>query len=309
MVPEEATGATLASDALEKNAAADTQWYDDFIPARGYRLRLQSIKAVYREFQKLTDAEGTRILNDMPKNEGETDEELAARKNSIKENAFRVTVSIIGSDGESTYGEFESIFDSDSIPNQVKAIYFTNITAFRRNANGTDPLNQFTVTLSFEKPPLFDPQTPVSHATPNNSHVEIRAHDNGYFRAARNIVDSKLKADRMWHAPLHGKGIYDAGLWFVALPLSLYFATIYMDYFFPPDGTYSSFRIPFYVYVVGLGLVLYRILTGYFKWAFPVNVLEENRDSATKHRVLLGAIVVGIIVSTVNSLVERLPWF
>lgn len=50
-----------------------------------------------------------------------------------------------------------------------------------------------------------------------------------------------------------------------------------------------------------LSLLTYRALFGYIKWAFPVNILEENKDRATGHRLMLGAIVSSLIVSGAKS--------
>jgi len=50
-----------------------------------------------------------------------------------------------------------------------------------------------------------------------------------------------------------------------------------------------------------MSLISYRALFGYIKWAFPVNILEENKDRATRHRLMLGAIMFSLIVSGVRS--------
>lgn len=299
----------MSNEALNETRKPDALWYEDTIPIRGYRLSLPQIKNAYRELQQLTKSEGDHIVDGLKKPEGDTDEVFAERKAFLKKDAFRVTVSIVGFDGQTVYGETEAIFDLDSLPLPIRTIFFTNSSAFRRNANGNEPRNRFSIWLNFEKPPLFDPNTLVSDRTPNSSNAQINADDIGYFRAVRNIIDSKIKVNRQWYAFLHGKGVYDAGVWFVALPYALYWATIYMDYLFPEGSKYASFRIPFYVYAVGISLVIYRILIGYFKWAFPVNLLEENKDSATKHRVLLGAIVMALVISGAKSLLGKIPLF
>jgi hypothetical protein len=228
-------------------------------------------------------------------------DDFTKRNQFLKNDAFRITVSIIGFDGQTAYGETEDIFDSRNLPLPAKTIFFTNANSFKRHANGIEPPNRFSLSIHFDKPPLFDPSPLLSQPTPNYSRVAIRADDVGYFRAAQNIVGSKLRLNKKWYSFIHEKFAYDIGLWFIALPYSLYWITTYSDYLFPSDGRNASFRVAFYIYGLGLSLLTYRALFGYIKWAFPVNILEENKDRATRHRLMLGAIVSSLVVTGVKS--------
>jgi len=291
----------MSEDALSKEAKGDIQWYEDIIPVRGCHLTLPRIKAAYRELWVLTKKQGDTIVGGLVKPEDMSDEDFAKRNEFLKDDAFRVTVSIIGFDGETTFGSTEAIFDSKNLPQPIRTIFFTNVTAFRKHANGGDPPNQFSVWLHFDKPPLFDPNPLVSEPTKNSSEVQIRADDVGYFRAIQTIVSGKLRSNKKSLSFIHEKFAYDIGLWFLALPYALYWITIYNDYFFPVDGRHTSFRVAFYIYGMGISLLLYRALFGYLKWAFPVNILEENKDKATKHRYVLGGIVTSLLVAGAKS--------
>jgi hypothetical protein len=77
--------------------------------------------------------------------------------------------------------------------------------------------------------------------------------------------------------------------------------------FFPSNGSHSSFRVAFYIYGIGIGLILYRFLYSYLRWAFPVNVLKENKDTATKHRTFFAAIVMGMILHLWLHVFDKLP--
>jgi hypothetical protein len=132
--------------------------------------------------------------------------------------------------------------------------------------------------------------------------MEIHSDDVTFFRAIQTIVSSKILSKKKWDSFIHWKFAYDVGLWFVAFPYALYWVTVYCDYLLPPTSPHSSFRIAFYIYGLILGLIAYRALFGYLKWAFPVNVLEENKDGATRHRLLLGGIVTSLVVSGVRSI-------
>ncbi|AJC80953.1 hypothetical protein IE4803_CH03797 [Rhizobium etli bv. phaseoli str. IE4803] len=300
----------MSKDALtdDKSSSAE-QWYEDSIEIRGCQLSLPQIKSAYRELQKLTSKEGERIVNLLTKSEGATDEDWEKERAFLKDNAFRLTVSVIGFDGETAYGETEDMFDSKDLPLPIKTIYFTNTTAFRRNADGNEPHNRFHLWLRFDKPPLFDPNPLVSEQTPNSSKIEIHAKDVAYFRAIQTIVAAKIRSKKQWYSFIHAKFAYDIALWIIAFPYSLYWITIYNDYLFPSTGAHASFRVAFYIYGLGSSLFAYRALFGYLKWAFPVNVLEENKDHAMRHRVILGGIVTSLIVTGAKSLLSNLFGF
>ncbi|CCF20160.1 membrane protein of unknown function [Pseudorhizobium banfieldiae] len=296
----------MSDDALRKESKGKVQWYADDIPIRGCQLSLSVVKAAYRELTALTQKEGEAIISKLARPEEVSEEDFAKRNTFLLDDAFRVTVSIIGFDGETTYGEDETIFESTHLPQPIKTILFTNVTAFKRHSDGAEPRNRFYVWLHFDKPPLFDPNPLVSEPTANSSLVEIKADDVGYFRAVQTIVTSKLCSKRRFHSFIHEKFAYDIGLWFVAIPYALYWVTVYNDYFFPANGPLASYRVAFFIYASGMCLILYRALFMYLKWAFPVNVLEENKDNATTHRVVLGGIFMGLIISGITSVVGTL---
>jgi hypothetical protein len=162
-------------------------------------------------------------------------------------------------------------------------------------ANGQSPPNLFRVWIHFSKPPLFDPNPLVSHPTVNASTVKIMARDLTYFRATQNVINGLIKRHRHWYSFIHETFAYDIGLWLIGAPYILYNVTVYADKFFPKDVSRSSFRATFFIYSIGIGLILYRTLYGYLKWAFPVNVLKENHDIAATHRVLFAGILVALM--------------
>lgn len=293
----------MSEDVLIKETKTDIQWYEDDIPIRGCHLTLPKVKAVYRELQVITKKEGESVVGALSRPEGIGEEEWAERCKFLKDDAFRITVSIIGFDGQSVYGETEEIFDSNKLPSPIKNIFFTNTTAFKRHSSGNDPVNRFSLWINFDKPPLFDPNPLVSEPTPNYSRVEIRAEDVGYFRAVQNIIGNRLRSNKRWYWFIHEKFAYDVGLWFVALPYALYWVSIYSEYLFPVGGKYAAFRVGFFIYGLGISLLVYRALFGYIKWAYPVNILGENKDRATGHRVVLGTIVLGLLVTGVTSVI------
>lgn len=294
----------MSQDALAKVAPQPLQWYDEISTIRGCSLSLPHIKAAYRELVRATHREGEQVVSQLYKPDHMSEEDFSSAKIRVLDEAFRVTVSIIGYGGETSYGESEDIFDSDKLPSQIKSIFFTNITAFKRNNNGILPDNRFEILINFDKPPLLDPNPLVSEPTSNDSNVTIYSKDIVYYRAIQNIVSTKIKQNKIWYAPIHNKLVYDLGLWILWIPMALYFITIYCDYFIPQNGKHASFRVAFYIYGFGLSIMMYRILFSYTKWVFPVNTLSENRDKATNQRWILGTILIGIVTSLIWSVLS-----
>jgi len=293
---------------LINNTNTDIRWYSDNIPIRGCRLDLPKIKAAYEELSKLTVKEGERIVNSRNRPKRMRKQAFQDENKFLLDDAFRLTVSIIGFDGQTSYGESEEIFERKNLPSRIKTIYFTNETAYRRNANNELPANRFSLSLHFDKPPLFDPDPVLSEPTINSSSVNLKADDVGYFRAVQTIVNEKLNIHKTWYSLIHAKFAYDVGMWLFAIPVALYWLTIYNEYLFT-NGNQASFNVAFFIYGAGLSLILYRTLFSYLKWAFPVNILEENKDRATRHRIILGTIIAGLFYSSIESVIKTITGF
>ncbi|MEN3211001.1 hypothetical protein PUR23_13330 [Methylorubrum populi] len=295
------------SEQLQQAASQDIESYDVEIPLRGYRFNLQDIKSVYRALQKINDDQGRKIVGAFVKPENETEEMFESRKEHILDRAFRLTVSIFGYDGASAYRDREGIFDSTALPKPIRTIFFTNASAYRAMANGEEPTNNFKLWIHFDGPPLFDPNPLQSEPTLNPSKIHIKADNIVFFQAVQGVINAALKKDRLWYSPFHGRFVYDIGLWLLWLPYSLYTVTSLVDRMFPADGPRASYRIGAYIYGLGLALLIYRFLMGYAKWAFPVNILRENADAAAKHRIIFGALALGIFGSAVWDAI-KLSW-
>lgn len=263
-------------------------WYEVSIPVRGCSLSLHHIKAVYRDLLAINKVFGEQAVARLPRDENMSDAAWQAHKNFLLDDAFRLTTTITGLRDQQLYGESVEIFDNPDLPKPIRSIFFTNANSFKRNAGGNEPENKFTVFIDFGKPDLFDPNPLVSAATPNESNVTVIARDVAFFNAIQKVGEKNLTPNKTWYGAIHRNFAYDLGMWFLALPTSLYFSAYYMDLIIPIGSNFELFRWPMFVYFVGVSLILYRALTAYTKWAFPVNVLAENEDRAFKHRIALG---------------------
>ncbi len=285
----------MADDTQMVPARKAIGWYEENIPVRGCVLSLDDVKQLYLELSKINRSFGETIIATLNREPDLDDEQWKDRKQLLLDDAFRLTVSVRGQRDQQLYGEDETIFSSDDLPVPVKAIYFTNVTAWQRNAPNSAPPNRIEVLLDFSKPALLDPTPLVSEPTPNETSVTVNANDMTFFRAVRQVVNEKLLSKRKLYSFIHRSFAYDFGMWFLVLPLALIVATYYMGLLLPVDGAFSAYRWAFFIYAIGLALIFYRFLLSYTKWAFPVMVLEENKDTAWKHRVTILGIFGGIL--------------
>lgn len=270
----------MTKDALVTTERRPFRWYEEVIPVRGCQLSMENIRDFYRDLLDINRKFGEQMILELPRDTEMTNEEWDQHKSFLLDDAFCLTITIDGLRDQSLYGESVDIFMDPDLPKPIKSIYFTNINSFRRNADGKEPVNRINVLLDFNKPELLDPNSIVSSATPNNSNVTVRANYITFFNAVQKTIDKKLTVHRTWYGAIHRKFAYDFGMWFIFLPVSLYFSAYYMDQIIPAGARFELFRWPLFIYFIGLSLIFYRALTSYTKWAFPVNILKENKDRA-----------------------------
>lgn len=278
----------MTKDALVTTDRKPVGWYEELIPVRGCHLSLENVREFYRDLHAVNRKFGEQVILTLQRDPDLTEEQWEARKSFLLDDAFCLTITVSGLRDQQLYGESEAVFDDPKLPKPIKSIYFTNVNSFKRNANGNEPQNKVSVFLDFGKPEVFDPNPLVSAATPNEGNVTVHSEDITFFNAVQKVVEKRITAHKTWYGAIHRNFAYDIGIWFFALPVSLYFSAFYMNQFIPIGNSFELFRWPLFIYFVGLSLIFYRALTAYAKWAFPVNVLEENKDRAWKHRLALG---------------------
>lgn len=267
------------------------EWYEKRIPVRGRKMTLSSISDLYTELSKINIEVGKKEISALEKDPKLSDEEWTEHKEKLLDDAFRLTITITSDGAPRIYTENIDIFTSKKLPKKINQIFFTNVTAYRRNSNQADPANTIDVNFDFSKPILLDPDHIVSSATPNESNVSIRGNDITFVHASQHVAESYLSTRGTWYRMIHKNFAYDLGLWFVALPFALLFTTYNMDKLLPVSSEFSSYRWAFFIYSFGIMLFAYRVLNSYAQWAFPVNILVENKDTAWRHRTALGLVV------------------
>lgn len=232
-------------------------------------------------------------------------ENLARREEIEKdcEQAYRISVTIVGRDGESLFGHGIEPFDSPNLPEPVLAIYISNVAAYQAIV-GRAPTNTFTLHLDFSIPPLIDNENPVSSPTQNFSNFTVEGDRNEWVasihQAVMDVIEKKWNGRKF----LHAASVYDIGLFFLGFPASIYLCWRFSGHVETWLGAINPFLSgAAYIYIFFLILNLYRVLFGYTKWAFPTVELASNESRSKRHRTFWFVLLAGIAASTISDLI------
>jgi len=291
----------MTEDSLVTKNRAPVRWKEIEIPVRGCKISLDKIKTIYRELSDINRSFGEKMIANLDRDTNMSDDEWENHKSWLLDDAFCLTISINGQKDQQLYAETVDIFDDPYLPFPLETIFFTNVNSYRRHASGELPTNQVSVYLDFGKPDIVDPKAVVSAATPNAGHVAVKAEDIAFYNAIQKSVEQSLTSHRTWYSPIHRNLSYDLGLLLVILPAAFYFSAYFMDQIIPADSNHMIYRWPLFMYFVFLSFIVYRMFTSYLKWAFPVNVLVENKDKAHFHRLFLGGIITWLFYQFANT--------
>ncbi|WP_243369346.1 hypothetical protein [Microvirga solisilvae] len=264
---------------------------------RGYDFDVDTLRRLYRNLSRVLAEHADSIVKGLSKPDDETQEEWEVRKQRFRREAFRVTVSVISDDGANHFGDDISIFDALNMPRVVKTVFYTNNTAYKALV-GTDVPDKFDILIDFSKPPLLDWSNLLSAPTPNNSNVSVSSFNSMFKNTILSEVISSLSAKRKLSSAFHQAFIYDAFLYFAAVPYAFYLTSKLSNSAW--IKTYPiEWRVPLYVYAFLLIASGYRFLFSYFKWAFPINTLKGNDDASSKHRGFFTFIVAALLGAAV----------
>jgi hypothetical protein len=276
------------------------------IPIKSVSLTWLDVKKLFERLKEIVRKEGEEVVPKLAKPSNMKDEEWPAEKKRLLESAFRVTVTIGGTGGETLFGDALDLFDSPDLPDDISLVYMTNRTAFRREA-GTDPVRVFELTLDFSRPPLIDGKQIVSAPTANNSKLNIQGDSNSWVATVNDAVMGLLKLRQTRTGFVHKSFVYDIGLMIVALPIAFYLAWETSLQFTKFTNAPDLFiRSALYVYEIIAVTWLYRILFGYTKWIYPTVELKENLSSSKLHRAFWITIILAILGNLAYDLLKRL---
>ena len=271
------------------------------IPLRGLNVSIGDVRRVVERLLPHVDEEGhfevARLLKNGP-DTCERHEQLEV----YREQAFRITVTIFGRDGESSFGYGTEPFESPNMPEPIESIYISNSAAYQAVARH-DPLNNFTLNLDFSTPPLVDNNNPVSSPTQNFSNFSVEGDRDSWIASIHQAVMEILGKKSNGRRLMHGAFVYDIGLLLFGLPAAIYLCWRLSEFVEANLGVISQFiSAATYIYIFFLTLNFYRVLFGYTKWAFPTVELTSNESRSKLHRKFWFAILISLTASAIYDL-------
>src|ERR1044071_5824959 len=100
------------------------------IQLQAIRLSLEDVGRIYERLELQLHEQAEIEISKSVKPPDKTDAEFEAIKKDVRERAFKITVTVAGSDGHSLFGDDATIFKSPNLPDQISQIYMTNMTAY-----------------------------------------------------------------------------------------------------------------------------------------------------------------------------------
>ncbi|MEI9996398.1 MAG: hypothetical protein WDM91_17505 [Rhizomicrobium sp.] len=271
------------------------------------RLDLTDVATICRRLQAQLAEQADIEIAALKKLDNQTDQQFAEVKERARTEAFKVTTSLIGRDGQTLFGADDAVFSAPNRPDKIASIFMTNITAYQSFAHQR-PLHSFELTLDFSKPRLIDFTVPVSAPTANSSQLFVDGSRDAWVAAITNAVTQTTEARKTNRRWLHRGQLYDAGLLLFGVPFTLYVCWRLSGWIEHHLGSINPFlSAAAYVYLFFFLLNGYRALFGYTKWTFPLVELADNNDTSISHRAVWGAIVLALLVNVVWE-VLKLFW-
>ncbi len=235
----------------------------------------------------------------------QSDEEYEKNKETLKD-AFELKLTVMSTDGQELWGSISDIFDSPNFPDDIKSIYVASDTALQVTYNWPTR-NSFKLFLDFTRPKPLDLSFLPSQATPNESNITVEGYDatwvHGVFNEFNNFID-KYNAKLTW---IHMHSIYDLLVWAMGLPFGFWVVYKLSPFLNNIFGTFSVFvQSASYVYIFLASLIGFRLLFHYARWIWPMVEYQSLKSTALKHRVTLGAIILGLVSSIIYDILKAI---
>lgn len=265
------------------------------IPLRSLNLSLDDVAKIFERLLPFVKEQGSIEISRLQRPPDNTEDQFNSWKKGAHEQAFRITVTVVGVDGSELYGDKIEMFKSANLPQRISSVFMTNVTAYS-TFSGRNPVASFRLNLDFSKPPLLDGTNFVSSPTPNVSSLSVSGDRESWVASVTDAVMGAIQYRKTQRAWIHRAFVYDIGLLVFALPFSLYTCWQLSTFVNAQLGSVNAFvSAAAYVYIFLAVIWVYRILFGYTKWAFPTVELSNNDDKTKLHRAFWYAIVMSLL--------------
>lgn len=275
------------------------------IPFSGYALGIEDIKRIYRVL-----LDRVRMAADIEVYDATSDENLSETdvdniSDFLRNDCYRILITVEGNNGVRYHGSDESLFDSDDIPTDIKTIFMSSINPYRVHRNNINPRNGFDLFLDFSKPPLFDWRNSVSAPTKNETNLHIVSDREDWSAATQQRLFDTIKEQKVRRSFLHRPLVYDIGLWIIAVPLIFWVLRDHYEHIrVLTEGLHPVIAAGMFIYAFLFGVNMYRLFFGYTKWGFPPMEKVVSRDKSRHHRKFWYAVITSVIAGFLLQLLN-----
>jgi hypothetical protein len=104
---------------------------------------------------------------------------------------------------------------------------------------------------------------------------------------------------------LHQSGISDLLVLLLGAPLALW-KDYHVQLIINHKDWPTFFSASVYVYVFLLTLKVFRVMFSYTRWLFPKIEFSDQKSTPVQHRVVWGALVLGVVAATIWYIIKAL---
>lgn len=232
-------------------------------------------------------------------------ENRAELEDNIRD-AFRLNITVRGSEGKELFGSIGDVFGSTNFPKYVEAVYVSS--DFRaENIYDFTPGNSFELLLDFSKTNPLDFTLQPSNQTPNASNIEVRGNNttwaNGVFNEVVKFVEKRPASIEV----IHKRSVYDLLVWGIGFPLSFWVVYRMKGVINNIFGDFHSLVVNgAYLYLALVVVMIFRSLFMYSRWVWPSVELRDSDDSGFPHRATISTITVGVVTSFIYDIISAL---
>lgn len=234
-----------------------------------------------------------------------TDEAFDEIKQKMRD-AFRLSVTVKGTDNQELYGTPTEVFENPNFPENVLSFYANSATTLRGSFNYI-PRNELEVFLDFSPPARFDFNTSPGEETANASEFVITGVDatwcNGLFHELEKYFDTRTN-----YLPFIHKGdFWNFLFWVFGIPLCFWVVYRLSPFVSAIFKNVSEFVLAaVYLYVFLLFAHLLRALFWYARWIWPKVEYEGGKSKIVLHRFVVISLALGLAGSLIYDLAKVL---
>ena len=266
-------------------------------------LKSEDLRRLYKLLEKRAQeaaSEASAALRQMP---GQTAEQLQEMKNNLV-SLLRLVVIVNASTGEWTSSPSDEALSDSLLPDSITQIVYDSAFLFR-NQIRLEPPNALKVVIDFSKTSVLDLTNLWITPNSNSSSAWISGSNDAWVKAVHDDLKNFFGQRSTLRGWLYSRYAYDILLWLFGIPTSL--ALVYrIDRWTKLSVSPGSVRVPLYVALFALGLLIFRFIFNYAKWAFPAIEPPNRRGWPAVHRSILAIVWVSVVSLFVESVAKAL---